>query len=265
VAREGDCGSIGSDSPAEVARLDLNLGKNRWESLIKKASKNKLENQPEPFHILGQVMSQRPLARLRAVEFVVLLVVGLVFLAWAYNHLKISDDHVLRDFIQLSTSVVLTGLLALVSVVASIFMAQYAYETVDEMRNDRKKDMIEKRLEKAYSPLYGILEDAKNRDFKKDRLKLPESRRTVWFVDVREVRRIENILMSHRHYLSKDEATTLGELLRKYKTGRNKIRPIGQVNDYYLFNEIETAAFLNSIETKLKDLSEELTRLAGNP
>jgi hypothetical protein len=51
-----------------------------------------------------------------------------------------------RSFVQYGTSELLTLL-------AAIAVALYAYKTVYEMTKDRRKDTVEKKLEKVYTPM----------------------------------------------------------------------------------------------------------------
>jgi hypothetical protein len=49
----------------------------------------------------------------------------------------------------------------LVQVFATLGLIYYAYATISEARKDRKKDMIERMLEKIYFPMFEILDRAR--------------------------------------------------------------------------------------------------------
>jgi hypothetical protein len=82
---------------------------------------------------------------------------------WIYNSVEVWNGQTLRMIYRVGTTTILTLLVSLVGLAVTIVMARYAYTTIAEMRKDRRKDLIEKVLVDAYSPLYEILRRARAR------------------------------------------------------------------------------------------------------
>lgn len=149
-------------------------------------------------------------------------------------------------------------------------LVYYAYVTTREARNNRKKDTIEKMLEKLYSPLYELLtrvkfESAEDRNavramnFKKG----PRD----YALRAGEYAHIHEIIDSFGHYLES------GELLKlKRDLGKSIIVPPPipyelelktKRSIYYSFHNDDLDPHREYIESKRKELIEVLSNLTG--
>jgi len=155
-----------------------------------------------------------------------------------------------RSFVAYSTSEVLT-------LMAAIAVALYAYKTVYEMTKDRRKDTVEKMLENVYSPLYEILRKAK---FENDeRNKARSLSGFEWSVKDDELERMRNTVERFGHYFDRDEIAKFSRLLENPRRTR--------VNVFWFngFSEVEMSRHFEYIVKQRQDLMEELRRLAKPP
>ena len=123
-------------------------------------------------------------------DLFVIVVLGVVFY-FLYNTPIPGLGKSVRSFVQYGTSELLTLL-------AAIAVAMYAYKSVYEMTKDRRKDVVEKKLEKVYTPIYEILLGARE----KGRAIYGPS---MWALPVDDEERIKDIMRQNGHYF-KDKA-----------------------------------------------------------
>lgn len=155
-----------------------------------------------------------------------------------------------RSFVAYGTSEVLTLL-------AAIAVALYAYKTVYEMTKDRRKDTVERMLENVYSPLYEILRKAK---FENDeRSKARSLPGFEWSLKDDELDRIRNTVERFGHYFDRDEIAKFSKLLENPKRTR--------VNVFWFngFSEVEMSRCFKYIMKQRQDLTEELRQLTKPP
>lgn len=104
----------------------------------------------------------------------------------------------LLQFLNTWSSAIQAGA-AVATVVATIFIIHYAQVTIEEGKKNRRKDMIEKQLEKVYSPLYEILRRARH-EKERDLIRkiLPP---TDYVLEEREFIKAREVLEDFGHYL----------------------------------------------------------------
>lgn len=180
---------------------------------------------------------------LRDLFFIVVL--GVAFYV-VYNTTIPGLGKSVRSFVAYGTSEVLT-------LMATIAVALYAFKTVYEMTKDRRKDTVERMLENVYSPLYEILRKAKFENG--DRSKARSHPGFEWSVKDDELDRIRNTVERFGHYFDRDEVTKFSRLLEKPKRTR--------VSVFWFngFSEVEMSGRFEYIKKQRQDLMEELRQL----
>ena len=96
---------------------------------------------------------------------------------------------------------------------AGVVVALFAYVTVREARRNRRKDMIEKMLEKLYNPMFEMLDTAKLVEITADTAAAyggPPAGKYRW-LGVSED--LKSILLNYGHYLGATEHDKTRELL----------------------------------------------------
>jgi len=132
-------------------------------------------------------------------------------------------------------------------------LVHYAKATIEEGKKDRKKDAIEKKLEKIYSPIFDILHKAKF-----------DTTRYAWkigsdesLVLVREYREIHKRLATYGHYLPTENLQKFENALKKHRYTRLK----DASEFYYLFSEADIGLHYEYFRTERDRLAKELEDL----
>ena len=139
-----------------------------------------------------------------------------------------------RSFVAYGTSELLTLL-------ASIAVALYACKTVYEMTKDRRKDTVERKLEKVYIPIYEILLGARENGRKNHGA-------STWGVSVEELERIKSIMRDYGHYFEKKEDL---DTFRKTLLQKGKKEPM--YGRWWLFEETDMGPVFERIIEREKD------------
>jgi hypothetical protein len=175
-----------------------------------------------------------------------IVVLGLAFYL-LYNMTIPGLGKSVRSFVAYGTSEVLTLL-------AAIAVALYAYKTVYEMMKDRRKDTVEKKLEKVYTPIYETLLGARERG----RTTYGPS---TWAVREEEMERIKAIIREYGHYFEKTEDL---DSFRKTLLQKGKVEP--KYGDSSLFEEVDMGpVFEKIIERKKEELTKQFRELTKPP
>lgn len=148
----------------------------------------------------------------RLLSFGLVLTV-IVFLALAFFKIYNWDflyGKSIHGYLEVSTIDVLSTIVALL-------LAWYAFKTVDEMKRDRRKDAIEKKLEAAYSPLYEILRRA---GFESTDQRKNLRGDVKWAVSEAEYDEMKIVIEKHGHCLGRGEAAKISKLLHEAKRQR---------------------------------------------
>jgi hypothetical protein len=176
-----------------------------------------------------------------------LVVVAGVAFYFLYNTTIPGLGKSVRSFVAYGTSEVLTLL-------AAIAVALYAYKTVYEMMKDRRKATVEKKLEKVYTPIYEILLGARERG-------RTNHGPSTWAVRGEEMERIKAIIREYGHYFESTE-----DLDSFRKTLLQKGRVLPRYGDSSLFEEDAMGpVFDEIIERKKEELTRQFRELTKPP
>lgn len=126
--------------------------------------------------------------------------VGVVVFYFVYNW-KIPCLGSLRDHVQLGATEILT-------LIAAVAVALYAYKTVHEMTKDRRKDRIEKMLEKVYNPFYEILSRQADKP-----VEATSTQPELYLYGTQDIRQLERIINCFSQYLKPVERAKIGQAL----------------------------------------------------
>jgi hypothetical protein len=113
----------------------------------------------------------------------------------------------------------ITAISSAAMMIATAFVAYYAYVTIREGRKNRRKDTIEKMLENAYSPLYEILRRAKFGDERNIIRQAISPREYV--LEEEEFTQVREIVERFGHYLGHQERIALTNALAKHDIYRD--------------------------------------------
>jgi hypothetical protein len=153
----------------------------------------------------------------------------------------------IRSFVAYGTSELLT-------LFASVAVALYAYKTVHEMMKDRRKDTVEKKLEKVYTPIYETLLGARE----KGRSNHDPS---TWDISVKEIEHIKDIMKEYGHYFRTREDL---DTFRKTLLQKGKKEPTH--GNSWLFQESDMGpVFEKVIEAEKEALIKEFRELTKPP
>jgi hypothetical protein len=176
----------------------------------------------------------------------VITVLGAVFY-FLYNAPILGLGKSVRSYVQYGTSELLTLL-------AAIAVAMYAYKTVYEMTKDRRKDVVEKKLEKVYTPIYEILLGARERG-------RTNHGPSTWDLDMGEGEKIKGIMRDYGHYF-KDKT----DLDRFRVTVLKKGKKEPKYGNSWLFEETDMGpVFADIIEREREALTKEFRELTKPP
>jgi hypothetical protein len=179
-------------------------------------------------------------------DLLVIIVLGAAFY-FLYNTAIPGPGKSVRSFVQYGTSELLTLL-------AAIAVAIYAYKTVYEMTKDRRKDAVEKKLEKVYTPIYEILLGAREKG-------RTDHGPSTWDLSVDEAERIKGIMRHYGHYF-KDKA----DLDRFRLTILRKGKREPKYGKSWLFEEtVMGPVFAKIIEREREALTKEFRELTKPP
>jgi hypothetical protein len=226
------------------ALLILNVPLRVWKHLIEKGER--IEKAETPGLTETPVSTIRIPRVLRTLlgDLFLILVGGCLFYL-AYNMKIPLLGKSIRDYVQYGTTQILT-------LIAAIAVALYAYKTVNEMIRDRRKETIEKMLEQVYSPIYESLLEAKEKGTR-------EHGGLKWDISTEKLDDINRIITNFGHYFDASDLLTLRNTLQK---GLKQADPLKS----YLFQDTDIAeTFDRIIEKKRNNLVKELRELIKPP
>jgi len=113
------------------------------------------------------------------------------------------------------SNVVMTG--------ATLFLAIYAYVTIQEGKKNRRKDKIEKMLEQAYSPLYEILRRAKFENGERSAAR--QKGGFDFAVTPVELDRMREIMERFGHLIGKPQSERISMIVERSKYTRTGTSP----------------------------------------
>jgi hypothetical protein len=139
--------------------------------------------------------------------------------------------------------------------IATAFVAYYAYVTIREGRKNRRKDTIEKMLEHTYSPLYELLRRAQ---FASDRvtIQLANPQREYALTE-EEFREVWEIIERFGHYLGSQERMALTKDLEQ----KHDLYSEPHIGRYYRWRLVDMDEHWQFIWRTCEDLRRELDTL----
>ena len=143
---------------------------------------------------------------------------------------------------------------AVIMAAATVALVRYAHVTIEEGKKDRRKDMIERQLEKVYSPLYEILRRAKFENG--DRSKARQVLRVDWVAHLDEYTRMREIVVVFGHYFENQKELEL--FAKALENPRTEPEPFGKWRG---FEETVMWARFKHIMDKRERLFQDLVEL----
>jgi len=142
-------------------------------------------------------------------------------------------------------------------------LVYYAYRTIEEGKKNRRKDSIEKQLEKLYNPLFEIMSEADSYETK------TSTGQVHSYVNLlkTDVTRIREVLLSYGHYLPPFEHDSLKRLFSFELSPSDRVLqfPYNDVTARTHYLDTDFAFCSAFVRTKRHTLMLELYSLRGMP
>jgi hypothetical protein len=171
------------------------------------------------------------------------------------------------DWLTTALHPLVTLVSTIIITIATVFVAGYAYVTIQEGKKNRRKDTIERMLENLYSRLYEILRRARyeTSDFKT--MVIAECNNVKGRVGPRDcvlseeqLARVRDIVERYAHYVDSDEQARLTEALSEH-VAIGAIQQTRLTQPQYLFLNSQIDPRLDYIKQRRDELRKELDDL----